>query len=447
MDHSLHLTAVVGGGPAGLCAALGAAREYERYIDTGGPLRLCLGLEARHAVAAAPPVIILEKNGEPGRKLLLSGSGQCNLTHTGLVEEFLPHYQGNGRFLKPALQELSGSALRSLVESAGVNTETRADGKIFPASRSARDVRDGLVRLCKSSGVFIKTLFPVSDIVVMDAADGSGFLLKSNDLEFYSRTVILCTGGVSYPATGSNGDGYRVAQRFGHTITPVRPALAAVSIAETEYGDLEGITVSLVEAFIETSGGKTASKRGAILFTANGLSGPAILDLSRFVEKGTVVKVNWIPENPAGKDRKLFASLLREFGSNPVHRTLKFTNLPARLINRLLDSCSVPGLKPSADLSSEEMALIFNIFTGTSFHVTKVDGFDRAMLTAGGVSLGEVSPRTMESRIIPGLFFAGEILDIDADSGGYNIQAACSTGFLAGRNSIAHAMSRMERRR
>ncbi len=449
MDLPVHncSIAIIGGGPAGLCAAIAAAgrlqgtRAWIRRsgaADAGGTIA-GNGASGGDLPAAEAQVLLLEKNSQPGRKLLLSGSGQCNLTHTGSTEELLGHYQGNSRFLRTAFHELSNAALRSMLESAGVPTLEREDGKVFPVSRSAADVRNALVTLCKTAGARLITDFPVISVTpaltpqpAPHAGEHAGFIIRSAGKEVIARKVILCAGGASYPATGSDGGGYRLARNLGHSITPIRSGLAGIETAEPWFDGLEGVSVPYVETFILDREKKGPSKRGGILFTAKGLSGPSILDLSRFVEPGTIVRVNWIPDRPEARDRKLFAAVIRANGGSPIRKGLKFTGLPGRLIDILLSGSSIPVDKASSEISAEEMSRLFDAITGHPVTGQAVEGFEKAMVTCGGVPLDEVSPGTLKSKIADGLYFAGEILDIDGDSGGYNIQAACSTGYTAG---------------
>ncbi len=394
---------VVGGGPAGLfCAA-----------------QLPAGLD----------VLVLERMPGPGAKLLLSGSGQANLTHEGTVGAFLEHYgaKDHGRFLRHAFAALPNDALCRWFTDHGVPIEVREDGKVFPVSRRSQDVLDAVLDACSAHRVRVRTGVRVQS--VERAKDG--LLVGTGAGAVEGLSVVIATGGASYPQTGSSGDGFRLAAELGHTVVEPRPALTPIEPDPYPFADLAGVTVPGASLTLEREERRVAFEQGDLLFTHRGLSGPVVLHLSRSVLPHDRLRVSFLNPLRADEVDARVVALCAEHGAARLPAVLSPLGLPDRLVRRLLELAALPPDLIGARVTREARRALVAALTALPLEVSRVGGFGVAMATAGGVALGEVDPRTMGSRLVPGLFFAGEVLDIDGDSGGYNLQAAFSTGALA----------------
>jgi hypothetical protein len=395
---------VVGGGPAGLFCAVRAAGRGRR-------------------------VLLLEKMPSPGRKLLLSGSGQCNLTHDGDISSFLSRYGDHGAFLKPALLNFGNQDLISFFTDRGLRFETEPGGKVFPASRKATDILGVLLKEAAAGTIEIRTGEPVLDISKPD----DRFSIRTGHGLYRTDRVVIATGGITYPQTGSTGDGYEFARRLGHAVTDTGPALAAIEGAENRFSDLAGISFVNAAVSLHRDSRKIGQHVGDILFTHIGLSGPGILDFSRFIRPGDLLRISFLPGLDARTAKEDLLQRIAASGNRRVRTVLSSLGLPDRFAGILL---RLAGLTPDltgAHLSREARTALIELLTACPFPVERLAGLRDAMVTRGGVSLQEVNPKTMESRLIPGLFFIGEVLDIDGDTGGYNLQAAFSTGALAAK--------------
>ena len=401
---------VIGGGPAGLFCALRAAGNGRR-------------------------ILILEKKTRPGRKLLLSGSGQCNLTHDGDVGSFLSHYGDNGRFLKPALMNFQNRDLISFFTERGLPLMTEPGGKVFPRSRKASGVLEILVKECAAAGVEIRCEDPVLEVSVRD----KGFSIRTEHETYQADQLVIATGGLTYPATGSTGDGYVFARTLGHSVTDVSPALAAVTVKDYRFSDLAGISFADVIISLTRAGRKTRQHKGDLLFTHSGLSGPGILDFSRFIRPGDTLRVSFLPSNDQQKARETLLNRISAAGNARIRTVLTGFDLPERFVNKLLTLAGIDRDLTGAHLSRKDRSALIELLTGCPFAVGRLGGIQEAMVTRGGVSLAEIDPKTMESRLVPRLFFVGEVLDIDGDTGGYNLQAAFSTAALAARTIMERA--------
>jgi predicted Rossmann fold flavoprotein len=411
---------VVGGGAAGLMAA-GQAAE--------------LGAET----------LLLEKMDRPGRKLRIAGKGRCNLTNVASVPEFIAHFGPNGRFLRQAFHQFFNADLVAFFDERGVRTVTERGGRIFPASSQAQDVVDALVRWIGDQGVTLRTRSPVERLLV-EGGRVVGVQVSRNQVSgekpgvYSADAVIVATGGASYPATGSTGDGYRLAASVGHTIVPVRPALVPLETAGDTAPRLQGLSLCNVTVRVWVNGEKQAEAFGEMLFTHFGVSGPIILSLSRQVvdalRLGQAVSLS-IDLKPALDEGKLDARLLRDLDAHGKQhfRTLLKGLLPSKLIPICIDLMGIPPDKMAHQITSEERGRLRTWLKDFRLEVTGHRPFPEAIITAGGVGVREVDSRTLASRLVEGLYFAGEVLDVDADTGGYNLQAAFSTGWVAGRSA------------
>jgi len=397
---------IIGAGPAGLFTAIQGAGKNNK-------------------------VIILEKNSEPGKKLLMSGSGQCNLTHSGEIEELLNHYGDAERFLLGPLYSFSNNDLLNFFRERGIEFITTGDGKIFPSSFQARDILDTLLKEASKQGVEIKYNTPVKDIGFIK--EENIFLVKSSENTYQADIVVLATGGNSYQTTGSTGDGYKLAAKFGHRIIEPKPALVSVNISNYQFRELAGISLDDVMISLWRNGNLIKRWQGDLLFTHKGLSGPGILNYSRYIEAGDIIKLRLVDiKNEAKLDKKLI-DLIDKRGQRLFKNLIKELGLPERLGLKLMKLTEIPESKQSAQISRAERMKIGDLLYGLPLKVKERGSFMEAMVTAGGISLAEINPGTMESELRPGLFAVGELLDVDGDTGGYNLQFAFSSGYLAGK--------------
>jgi predicted Rossmann fold flavoprotein len=394
--------------------------RYDLIVVGAGPAGL---FAAARTGAGGVTVLLLEKKKNAGRKMLVSGSGQCNITHAGSVTEFFAHYGKHGQFLKPALRAFTNADLVAHVTGRGVPLTTEEGGKVFPTSRKAQDVLDLLLAECREAGVTVRCGEPV--VAVEKTRDG--FSVRTATGEYRSAFLLIATGGASYPATGSTGDGYAFASSLGHTVVRTAPALTPVTVRDYPFADLAGISLQGVTVSLFRDGKKIGDRRGDLLFTHEGLSGPAILDLSRFIEPGDTLVVPVLPE---GMREEITAALAGGGGAR-VRAVLSRYPVPERLLKRLTDLSDVPPETTCAHLTKAARTRLLQHLTACTFTVAALGGYDVAMVTRGGVALDEVDQKTMGSKRVDGLYFAGEVLDIDGDCGGFNIQAAFSTGALA----------------
>ncbi len=423
---------VIGAGAAGLLAATAAAER------------------GRH-------VLLLEKNQRPGVKILMSGGTRCNLTQAtdkwGIVKAF----GGQGPFLHSALACLDPDQLVQLIECEGVPTKVEETGKVFPASNRASDVLDGLLRRLRRSGAELA----LSEAVIGLRRLPEGLLVDTPNRSLTASAVVLTTGGQSYPGCGTTGDGYGWAKQLGHTLAQPRPALVPLKSNATWVRQLKGVTVddAKVTAVFgqgnahsgedrprqRPSPGNVASRkemrtahRGALLFTHFGLSGPAILDISRAftgsaVPRESQVACDFLPGETEDEVAKSLGSGLTVVGKRQLTSVLS-ERLPRRLVEQLVNNAQIPQDRRLAELGRRERIEIVRQLKDTHIDVQGTLGFRKAEVTAGGILLDEVDSRSMQSKITPGLFLAGEILDLDGPIGGYNFQAAFSTGWLAGQS-------------
>jgi hypothetical protein len=408
-------------------------------------------MAAGQAAEQGATVLLLEKMDRPGRKLRITGKGRCNLTNVAPLSDFIAHFGPNGRFLRQAFSRFFTPDLVAFLEGLGVPTVTERGGRVFPASQEATDIVDALVRWVRDRGVTLRTRSPVERLLV-EGERVTGVWIAGNQVSsekpgfsdserlYRAAAVIVATGGASYPATGSTGDGYRLAESVGHTVVPIRPALVPLETAGDVAPRLQGLSLRNVTVRLWVDGKKQGDLFGEMLFTHFGLSGPTVLSLSRqavdALRLGQSVRLS-IDLKPALDERKLDARLLRDLDAHGKQqfRTLLKGLLPRKLIPVCLDLTGIPPEKLAHQITAQERKRLRAWLKDFRLQVTGHRSFREAIITAGGVDTREVDPRTMASRLVEGLYFAGEVLDVDADTGGYNLQAAFSTGWLAGRSA------------
>ena len=402
---------VVGAGPAGLLAAGSASEQGAR-------------------------VLVLEKMRQPGQKLLITGKGRCNITNDSDPDEFIQHVYPNGRFLRTAFGHFFSRDILKLLHDKGVETTLERGGRYFPASNKSSDVLDALLSWLGERNVEIRCGQRVEKLLV-EGSSAKG--VQANGKEIRASKVILAMGGKSYPATGSNGEGYALAQSVGHSVVPARPSLVPLETAGNVASRLQGLTLKNVRATVWVNNKKAGEGFGEMIFTHFGLSGPIILTLSRnivdelhmksFIELSVDLK-------PALDEQKLDARLLRDLndaGKKKISNLFR-TWLPASIIPIFIEILGIDPEKEGHQLSSKERKKIRNLMKDFRFRISGHRSFKEAIITAGGVSTQEISSKTLESKKISGLYFAGEMIDLDAETGGYNLQIAYSTGWLAGKS-------------
>ena len=403
---------VIGGGPAGLAAACFAAR---------GGLNVCLA----------------EKNAQPGKKLLMTGSGQCNLTQEGDIREFFAHYGKASRFISPSLLNWTNQQLRDYFTSLGVETEDRGDGKVFPVSRRSRDVQDALVNSCRKAGV----RFLYKTRVMTVSREGHLFKVKNQDNQIVSsRFIMIATGGKSYPSTGSTGDGYDLAESLGHRIIAPYPVLSSVCLRNNPFVSCSGMSFpSEIQVLRKTK--KAAEYRGDLLLTHKGLSGPVILNNSRNLRQGDSLKIGLYPGDKRANFEAHLIEAASRSGKKRLRRFICERGIPEKLADTVFHSCGTASDITLAQLSKEGRKKLLDYLYAFPVVIQTVGGFNIAMATGGGIDLKEVNSKTMESRVCDGLFFAGEVLDVDGDTGGYNLQFAFSSARLAADGLIKKGRS------
>lgn len=401
---------VIGGGAAGLMAAVIAGREGVK-------------------------VTLLEKMNYVGKKMGITGKGRCNITNACDMSEFIKNTPGNGKFLYGAYERFTNEDLLQLLHDAGLETKVERGGRVFPDSDSALDVRNTFMKLMKQYGVDVHLEEPVKKILV---DDGTVTGVVTDKETYHADAVVIATGGKSYPATGSTGDGYILASQVGHTITDIRPSLVPIVTEESWVKDLMGLSLRNVELSVIAKNKVQATMFGEMMFTHFGITGPIVLSLSHTVGKlmrkkniGTIgLDINL---KPALSPETLDKRLQKDFDLYSKKQLINGMKdlLPSRLIPLIIELAGIDPQKPINQISKEERQQIGYMLQHMPLTVRGLRPVEEAIVTAGGISLKEFNPKTMESKLVKGLYGAGEVLDIDAFTGGYNLQAAFSTGYVA----------------
>lgn len=401
---------VIGGGAAGLMAAVIAGREGAK-------------------------VTLLEKMNYVGKKMGITGKGRCNITNACDMSDFIKNTPGNGKFLYGAYERFTNEDLLQLLHDAGLETKVERGGRVFPASDSALDVRNTFMKLMKHYGVDVHLEEPVKKLLI---DDGVVTGVVTDRETYHADAVVIATGGKSYPATGSTGDGYILAAQVGHKITDIRPSLVPIVTEESWVKDLMGLSLRNVELSVVAKNKVQAKMFGEMMFTHFGITGPIVLSLSHTVGKlmrkkniGTIgLDINL---KPALSPETLDKRLQKDFDLYSKKQLINGMKdlLPSRLIPLIIELAGIDPQKPINQISKEERQQIGYMLQHMPLTVKGLRPVEEAIVTAGGISLKEFNPKTMESKLVKDLYGAGEVLDIDAFTGGYNLQAAFSTGYVA----------------
>lgn len=382
-------------------------------------------------------VLILEKMDKPGLKLCITGKGRCNLTNIADIPETINHFNANGKFLRQAFSYFFNSDLIDYFQDRGLKVIMERGGRIFPESGKAKDVLDVMLNCIDKNQVMINTKSPVHDLII-ENSELKGVLARGKKI--LCDGVILATGGKSYPKTGSSGDGFALAKKAGHTIMPLLPALVPLTVDGLDLNSLSDLNLRNVKVYLSVNGKQIKHKFGELGFIDTGITGPVVLKLSheivQYIEKQKTVSLS-LDLKPALDDKKLENRLLRDIATRGKETCPVFLRglLPAPLIPICLDAAGISHDQYVSSITGQQRKAIRKWLKN---FVIKIKGYrplDEALVTAGGIDTKEINPRTMESRIVKRLYFAGEIIDIHADTGGFNLQAAFSTGWLAGRSA------------
>jgi predicted Rossmann fold flavoprotein len=392
------------------------------------------------ATISGAKTLLLEKTDSPGKKLSITGKNRCNLTNTADLRTFIDHFGPQGRFLHQAFARFFCEDLLNFFESIGVKSEAERGGRIFPSNGDASFVTEQLYKWAQENGVHCSLGSPVMNIIT---ENGSICAVRMRDGDIIpTNSVILCTGGSSFTGTGSTGDGYRMAKSIGHTIVPLRPALVPLVTEGLIAKRMQGLSLRNVKLSVFIDDKKMIEAFGEMLFTHFGISGPIVLTHSgKIVDaiRGGKTVIVSIDLKPALDDAKLDARLLRELdlGGKQYFQTMLKRLLPSKMVEVCAHLTDISWDRPCHQITAQERRRLLILLKDFRLKVTGPLSLETGMVTMGGVSLDEVDPKTMMSKLVKGLFFAGEVLDLAGDTGGYNLQAAWSTGWLAGQNAAS----------
>ena len=411
---------IIGGGPAGIISAISSARNENN-------------------------VILIEKNNSLGKKLLITGKGRCNITSSININDFIKNIPGNGKFLYSAFQNFTNMDIIKLIEENGVKVKEERGNRIFPITDNSKDVLKSFEKeLNKYKNIKIKLNTKVKE-VLEENREVKGVILESGEKLFASK-VIVATGGKSYPLTGSTGDGYKMASKLGHTVEKIRGSLVPLTADKILCQSMQGLSLRNVKIQIKDieKNKKIYEDFGEMLFTHFGVSGPIILSASahllRYKNIDKLLKENKIKLiidlKPALSYEELDKRVLRDFEifKNKEFKNSLFELLPKKIINPIINLSNINENKKVNEITKEERKILVNLIKSLEINIDGFRPVEEAIVTAGGISIKEINPKTMESKLIKGLYFAGEIIDVDAYTGGFNLQIAYSTGYTAGIN-------------
>ncbi|MCR5154815.1 MAG: NAD(P)/FAD-dependent oxidoreductase [Lachnospiraceae bacterium] len=402
---------VIGGGAAGMIAAVFSARNGHE-------------------------VHIFEKNEKLGKKVYITGKGRCNITNACDPSDFIKNIVRNPKFMYSALGSFSNADTMDFFESLGLEIKTERGQRVFPVSDHSSDVIKALERELIRLNVRIHYNSKVNSLIVEDGVL-KGLIFNERD-KFFGDACIVATGGLSYPSTGSTGDGYRFAKDCGHSVTKLSPSLVAIVTEETFPKDLQGLSLKNVNIRLTKDKKVLYTETGEMLFTHFGISGPLVLSASSYIAeevlKGGEMPLIHLDLKPGLNEEMLEGRIIRDFSENPKK---EFKNsldklLPKSMTGTLVELSGIEPQKQVGNISKKEIKTLVHTFKDVEFHPVKLRDYPEAIITKGGVCVNEISPKTMESKLVKGLFFAGEVLDVDALTGGFNLQIAWSSGYMAG---------------
>jgi len=399
---------VIGAGPAGMMAAIQASKEHE--------------------------VILLDGNERLGKKLFITGKGRCNVTNAKDISEFFEYIPGNPHFLYSALYSFTNEDTMNFFENEGIKLKVERGDRVFPESDKSSDIIRGLSNALSRTNVKIRLNSKVTDVKFKNKKITE--LVINNEEILEGDYFIMATGGASYPLTGSRGEGQEFAKKLGHNIIPLTPALVPMVVKDAKTKELMGLSLKNVEVTVKENDKKVVYKNfGEMLFTHFGVSGPLILSGSRFVKKGKNYSLH-IDLKPALNLGELDKRIQKDFSKylNKDFKNSLDELLPQKLISMVIDMSGISETKKVNEITKEERKNLVNVIKNLTFDIKGLRPLDEGIVTAGGVDIKEIDPSTMKSRIIDNLSFAGEVMDVDAFTGGYNVQIAFSTGFIAGSN-------------
>ena len=419
-------TVIIGGGPAGMMSAISAAENRSPKDE----------------------VIIVEKMNMLGKKLLITGKGRCNITSSLEMEDFIKNTPGNGMFLYSSFQQFTNKDIINFLKKQGLEVKEERGSRIFPITDKSTDVLNCFINRLKELKVKIYLNENVEQIITQKTEEEQKVIgIKTNKRKIEADKVILATGGKSYPLTGSTGEGYKMAKELGHTITEIKPSLVPLETYEVEK-ELQGLSLKNVKIQLKD----TSKKRiiyedfGEMLFTHFGVSGPTILSSSAhlvryknienlFKERKIILKIDL---KPALSEEKLNDRILRDFEEEKNKQFKNSLNklLPQKMINSVIKKSKIDPQKQVNTITKQERTRLIEVLKGFELEIKKFRPIEEAIITSGGIKIKEINPKTMESKKVKGLYFAGEIIDVDSYTGGFNLQIAYSTGYVAGKTKI-----------
>ena len=419
-------TVIIGGGPAGMMSAISAAENRSPKDE----------------------VIIVEKMNMLGKKLLITGKGRCNITSSLEIEEFIKNTPGNGMFLYSSFQQFTNKDIINLLKKQGLEVKEERGSRIFPITDKSTDVLNCFINRLKELKVKIYLNENVEQIITQKTEEEQKVIgIKTNKRKIEADKVILATGGKSYPLTGATGEGYKMAKELGHTITEIKPSLVPLETYEVEK-ELQGLSLKNVKIQLKD----TSKKRiiyedfGEMIFTHFGVSGPTILSSSAhlvryknienlFKERKIILKIDL---KPALSEEKLNDRILRDFEEEKNKQFKNSLNklLPQKMINSVIKKSKIDPQKQVNTITKQERTRLIEVLKGFELEIKKFRPIEEAIITSGGIKIKEINPKTMESKKVKGLYFAGEIIDVDSYTGGFNLQIAYSTGYVAGKTKI-----------
>jgi predicted Rossmann fold flavoprotein len=375
--------------------------------------------------------VILEKNSSAGKKLLISGGGQCNITHSGNISDFLDKYGDKKRYIRNVLYGFTNEDLVEFFRKRGLEMKTEESGKIFPKTRKAEDILNILLNELKKNNVEVEYNTQVLDVEYEDMIEK--YIVKTSGKNYEAKNLVIAVGGKSYPNTGSTGDGFTIAKKLGHKVVKPKLALTPIYIKVYPFKDLSGISIN-VSLSLWRESKKIKETTGDMLFTHINLSGPVVLDFSRYVNPGDVLKINFLTDKNKEFFRKEVIASLQNYGSKHIKTFISDLDIPNRLGEKIIEISEIKKDKICAEITKEQREKLIKNLIEMSLTVDRLGDYHLAMVTAGGVDLSHINRKTMESKLIKNLYFAGEVMDIDGDTGGYNIQWAFSSGYAVGKS-------------